>query len=1319
MAKIISICAELTALMNAKSGPEAMMSCLELLGRKCAAVEAAIELDDLRGNIEYPFAWADGSLVSANRRFAGTKDSGQFAGDCEASRTEVFELRSTAEARTVLVIYLKDNEIPDDVWSECEQIRTVFCLVLDRTQLQQEFEATAQRLADLAELGTDWLWETDAAERFTYVSKDLSTLGLDPEMFLGHTRNEIGSQAGADIVAPDWKAVESRVASRAPFRNFFHPVLLLDGRRLWLRSSGKPNFGKSGAFLGYKGVSSELTELIEGERSARDLVERLTAILNALPDLVFEITPDGRYTDFIAGPPELMAGAQEKLPGKTLEEILPADVATLSRNALELILRDGKCPPVRYKLQTHAGWHWFETAGARKPPTREGGEPTAIFVIRDVTEDVRQQEEILRLGKIVETMTNLVAIIDQEQKIVWVNKAWEVRTGWTLAEVQGMKLGALVRCPDADLENASKVKEAIKNQQFFHGETVNCDRHGNRYWIDFNILPLFETDGSMQGYVSVETDITDQKESINRIKMMAVEEQKMRNHLQNAIEALPDGVVIWDKNEQLVAVNTAYAAMNPEISEMLVKGVSQDDILRASVKRGAIPEAWGREEEFIKEEHERYQKPSIDVVVRPDGRSIKRLDLRTSDGGRIAVRIDTTKSHQQLVALDSANRALDEAQKSLNRIIESADVGTWEWDVETDGLRIGGRYAEMLGYTTEELGLPSTEMFRNLVHPDDMELLDASEVADFHQTLDGSEPVREHELRMRHKNGSWKWVLSRSAVTERFSDGRHKVVVGIHLNVTDRKRLEDELRSNQLFMLQVMEGSISAITVLDEEGTITYANAEAERVLGMGLSAIKGRKYDAPVWGIKTPDGQPMDPDNLPFRKALAKGSPVRDIRMAIEWPNGKRQILSVNAAPYRDAKGKTLIITSFVNITEEIMKTELLEMALNDARAASKAKSSFLANMSHEIRTPLNGVLGMAEILDGLITKPREKEMIRTIRASGEMLLIVLNEILDMSKIEAGKMELETVPFVPSEIVSNIEPLHRLRAEEKGIEFDVLTSKGADLVWLGDQFRIQQILNNLLSNAIKFTESGTVSLSMSIREGKPLVIEVRDTGIGMTPAQVDRVFLSFEQAEGGTTRRFGGTGLGMAIVRNLIDLMGGEITIKSAPEQGTTMRVSVPLSLAPAMSDVVPRETVDVLSEIPQLAGIRLLVADDSATNLRVLEVMLRDTQAQLTMATNGAEAVEEWKRMRSAGQPADMLILDISMPVLDGVGALVAIRLIEGDGPQVPAIAVTANAMSHQVTEYIMAGFDAHVPKPYRQSSILHAITTLLPRGANNKTQ
>mgnify|MGYP002630530084 CR=1 FL=1 len=314
------------------------------------------------------------------------------------------------------------------------------------------------------------------------------------------------------------------------------------------------------------------------------------------------------------------------------------------------------------------------------------------------------------------------------------------------------------------------------------------------------------------------------------------------------------------------------------------------------------------------------------------------------------------------------------------------------------------------------------------------------------------------------------------------------------------------------------------------------------------------------------------------------------------------------------------------------------------------------------------------------------------------------------MSKIEAGKMEMETVPFVPNEIVQQIEPLHRLRAEEKGIEFDVLTSSGADLVWLGDQFRIQQILNNILSNAMKFTEAGTVSLSVSVREGKPFVIEVRDTGIGMTPEQVERIFLSFEQAEGGTTRRFGGTGLGMAIVRNLIDLMGGEITIKSSLGQGTTVRVVLPL--VQAADGALRREPEGQQPEIPSLAGVRLLVADDSATNRRVLQEMLADTQADITMVTNGAEAVEKWNQMRIKCEPADILIFDISMPVLDGIGALLAIRSVEGQGPQVPAIAVTANAMSHQVTKYIIAGFDAHVPKPFRRAALLHAITTLLPR-------
>jgi CheY-like chemotaxis protein len=218
-----------------------------------------------------------------------------------------------------------------------------------------------------------------------------------------------------------------------------------------------------------------------------------------------------------------------------------------------------------------------------------------------------------------------------------------------------------------------------------------------------------------------------------------------------------------------------------------------------------------------------------------------------------------------------------------------------------------------------------------------------------------------------------------------------------------------------------------------------------------------------------------------------------------------------------------------------------------------------------------------------------------------------------------------------------------------------------------------------------------------------------------MSPEQISRIFDSFEQAEDGTTRRFGGTGLGMAIVRNLIDLMGGEIKVTSTEGEGTSVRVTLPLGEAAADAPAASPE-----AEGParlSLDGVRLLVADDSETNRIVLREMLQDTRAEIVLTTNGVEAVEAWKRLDAAGTPVDLLILDISMPLLDGKGALSTIRALDDHGAQVPAIAVTANAMSHQVTEYIMAGFDAHVPKPFRRAKLLHAIATLLPRKARTR--
>jgi CheY-like chemotaxis protein len=314
------------------------------------------------------------------------------------------------------------------------------------------------------------------------------------------------------------------------------------------------------------------------------------------------------------------------------------------------------------------------------------------------------------------------------------------------------------------------------------------------------------------------------------------------------------------------------------------------------------------------------------------------------------------------------------------------------------------------------------------------------------------------------------------------------------------------------------------------------------------------------------------------------------------------------------------------------------------------------------------------------------------------------------MSKIEAGKIELERVPMVPLDLVAQIEAVYSIQAQEKGIEFEVMTSTGCDVPRLGDPHRVQQILHNLLNNAIKFTSAGTISLKFSCRPGKPVVFEVSDTGVGMTSDQAARVFDSFEQADSSMTRRFGGTGLGLSIVRELARLMGGDVALTSHPGQGTSVRVTLPLpetARPPAARPVAP----DMAAQALSFAGLRILNADDSATNREVLAKMLHPSGATIEQAENGQQALDLWLQARRAGTPYDIVLLDITMPVRDGLSTLTELRQIEaaqGCAP-VPVVAVTANAMPEQVTEYVMRGFDTHLSKPFSRKDLLHAIASL----------
>ena len=373
-------------------------------------------------------------------------------------------------------------------------------------------------------------------------------------------------------------------------------------------------------------------------------------------------------------------------------------------------------------------------------------------------------------------------------------------------------------------------------------------------------------------------------------------------------------------------------------------------------------------------------------------------------------------------------------------------------------------------------------------------------------------------------------------------------------------------------------------------------------------------------------------------------------------------------------------------------------------ADAANRAKSAFLATMSHEIRTPLNGVLGMAQAMAAGKLSDVQRDRLSVIHSSGESLLAILNDLLDLSKIEAGKLELENIEFDLSEVARGAYSAFTALANKKGLSFalDIGSAAGC---YRGDPTRLRQILYNLISNALKFTEQGEIRVRLT-REGEVLAIAVRDTGVGIPPENLSRLFGKFDQLDSSTTRRFGGTGLGLSICRELAHLMGGDITVESEMGLGSTftLRVALPwVGEAKGPVALTPPSPADAaMSET-----IRVLAAEDNAVNQLVLKTLLHQLGVEPTVVDNGQAAVEAWE-----GAHWDVILMDIQMPVMDGLTASAGIRMREHETgrARTPIVALTANAMSHQVEQYLDAGMDSHVAKPIEAAALFAALSTAI---------
>jgi len=503
------------------------------------------------------------------------------------------------------------------------------------------------------------------------------------------------------------------------------------------------------------------------------------------------------------------------------------------------------------------------------------------------------------------------------------------------------------------------------------------------------------------------------------------------------------------------------------------------------------------------------------------------------------------------------------------------------------------------------------------------------------------------------------------------------------------------------------------LLVIDHKEQIVLANQAFARLVRRSPDALMGHyASDLPWVG---PDGTPLPRSVLPWTRALGDGLPQRNDMLYLAGSESEQRTFIVNCSPVLGAGGSyggVLISLDDVTTLEE-HKVEL-SAAKERAEAADRAKSEFLANMSHEIRTPMNAILGFTEVLKrgwGKGEADRQKYL-ETIRSSGEHLLHLINDVLDLSKIESGRLEVERIRFAPHRVLQEVVQVLAVKAEERGIALELRADGPIPATVQSDPTRLRQIATNLVSNAIKFTERGGVKVVMGLQgEGADarLRLAVSDSGIGVRPESLESIFDPFVQADNSVTRRFGGTGLGLAISRRFARLMGGDIVATSAPGQGSTFTVTLDPGPLDGVALLAPEEALAAGGEGEaqaaqgwELPPARILVVDDGDENRELLRLVLEEAGLAVEGAENGRTGVEKAQR-----GGFDVILMDMQMPVMDGYTATSTLRR---QGYEAPIVALTANAMKGFERECLDAGCTRYLTKPVDIDVLLETLGELL---------
>ncbi len=623
-----------------------------------------------------------------------------------------------------------------------------------------------------------------------------------------------------------------------------------------------------------------------------------------------------------------------------------------------------------------------------------------------------------------------------------------------------------------------------------------------------------------------------------------------------------------------------------------------------------------------------------------------------------------------------AEAELSAEREHLQTLFEVNGSGMLVVSSSREILQVNTQFCNLFGYTRTELVGQSAR----ILHLDQQHY---ENWAPCFQEAKAGKPLASSDYPWRRKDGSIFWCYF-SGVKMQLPSGESGVLWNV-IDITERKQAEKNMAMMSFALDSIHESAFLA----NQEARLIYVNREACRTLSYEREALL-------QMGIADVDHD-FVPASWPELWQLLKTQGALTFESRHTTSTGQLIPVELNIN-YFEFEQQGFVLGLARDITERRKTEAALQEAKERAEAASRAKSEFLANMSHELRTPMNGVIGTAQLLRLTRLDQEQTDYLVSIESAAENLMAILNDILDLSRIEAGRMELEQKPFLLQEVITGVATAFQAQARLKGLYLRLETVDNLPLQVVGDSLRLRQILLNLVGNAVKFTEQGGITMDVSrpsqSADSATLRFSIRDTGIGISAEAMQRIFAPFTQADSSNTRKYGGSGLGLTICRHLTDLMGGQLWAESEPGRGTVFH----LELSCPLPDLHPEQirpaaqAPEQITPLWQGPPLSILLAEDQPLNIIFVQRVLAKMGHRLTVAENGQQALEHWQR-----EPYDLILMDVQMPVLDGREATRQIRLHEQQqGGHLPIIALTAHAMEGDREQLLAAGFDGYIAKP-----------------------